>query len=164
MTKKLTPDAVVLEDDLPESPQQVWRALTEPRLLAAWIGPNDIRPEVGAEFELGDSTGKRAPVHCRVLEAQPHRRLSWQQWERDNADASDAAVESVVSFELSPLPDGGTRLRLVHDAFAKCSVVVMANAPTIAVAKILPMPLRRVVSKSKTPPTTCSLGIWRRAA
>jgi uncharacterized protein YndB with AHSA1/START domain len=164
MTKNLTADAVVLEDDLPESPQQVWRALTEPRLLAAWIGPNDIRPEVGAEFKLGDGTGKRAPVHCRILEAEPHRRLRWQQWERDDSDASDVTVESIVSFELSQLPNGGTRLRLVHDAFAKCSIVAMASVPTVAVAKVLPMPSRRVGSKSTTTPTTCSLGSWRRAA
>src|SRR5262249_7936669 len=54
MTQKPDPtdaaESVVLECDLPEPPEQVWKALTEPALLAAWLMPNDIRPEPGARF------------------------------------------------------------------------------------------------------------------
>jgi uncharacterized protein YndB with AHSA1/START domain len=32
-----SPDAVVTECDLPEAPEKVWKALTAPELLAAWL-------------------------------------------------------------------------------------------------------------------------------
>jgi ATP-dependent Clp protease, protease subunit len=41
-------DPVVVECDLPDPPEKVWRALTEAHLLAAWLMPNDLRPAVGA--------------------------------------------------------------------------------------------------------------------
>jgi uncharacterized protein YndB with AHSA1/START domain len=46
-------ETIVVDYDLAEPPKKVWRALTEPGLLAAWLGPNDIRPEVGHRFRLG---------------------------------------------------------------------------------------------------------------
>ena len=35
--------SIVAEYDLPYPPEKVWRALTEPELLAAWLMPNDIQ-------------------------------------------------------------------------------------------------------------------------
>ena len=32
-----SPAAVVTECDLPDAPQKVWKALTQPELLAAWL-------------------------------------------------------------------------------------------------------------------------------
>ena len=54
--KQTDSDAVVLECDLPEPRDKVWRALTEQDLLAKWLLPNDIRPEVGAKFQLEQAT------------------------------------------------------------------------------------------------------------
>ena len=47
-------DTQALEVDqfVPAPPAAVWRALTEPELLARWWAAGDIRPEVGHEFTL----------------------------------------------------------------------------------------------------------------
>jgi uncharacterized protein YndB with AHSA1/START domain len=108
-------ESVVIECDLPDSPEKVWRALTERELLAQWIMPNDMKPEVGARFRFRptEEEGGRAEVECEVLEAEPNRTLRWRQRERDGSDAALAPVESVVSFELQEIPGGGTHLRVV---------------------------------------------------
>jgi uncharacterized protein YndB with AHSA1/START domain len=119
--KQTDSDAVVLECDLPEPRDKVWRALTEKELLAAWLLPNDIRPEVGTKFQLEPST------ECEVLEAEPGRTLRWRQREPADAASSRQYVESVVSFELADLPGGGTHLRVVHDGFkaVTCTATVL---------------------------------------
>ena len=43
-------EPIILECDLPQAPALVWRALTEPDLLGAWLLPNDLRPQSGARF------------------------------------------------------------------------------------------------------------------
>src|SRR6186713_808636 len=107
-------EAVVFECDLPEPREKVWRALTERELLAKWLLPNDLRPEVGAKFNLRPAPKRLrpepaaepgAPVECEVLQVDPGRTLSWRQ--REPADA--VYVESVVRFDLADLPEGGTR-------------------------------------------------------
>jgi uncharacterized protein YndB with AHSA1/START domain len=98
-----SPDAVVTECDLPEAPEKVWKALTAPELLAAWL------PEV---------------VDCEVLAAEPDRLLSYR-W-RAGADDKDAVghpVDSVVTFELSRTANGGTHLRVDHRVVAVAAVI-----------------------------------------
>lgn len=128
--KATVSDAVVFECELPEPRAKVWRALTEKELLAAWLLPNDIRPEVGAKFQLEPDT------ECEVLEAEEGRTLRWRQ--REPADAvSRHFIESVVSFELNDLPGGGTHLRVVHDGFkavARSATVLQFPTRTQAVA------------------------------
>jgi uncharacterized protein YndB with AHSA1/START domain len=112
-------EPVVFECDLPDSREKVWRALTERELLGAWLMPNDIRPEVGAKFQLRPArdAGPCVPVECEILEAESGRRLRWRQQEQCEAVASQRFVESVVTFELADIPNGGTHLRIVHDGF-----------------------------------------------
>jgi uncharacterized protein YndB with AHSA1/START domain len=57
------------------------------------------------------------PVNCEILEAEHGRKLRWRQQEPADAVAPGLLVESVVTFELSDIPSGGTRLRIVHDGF-----------------------------------------------
>jgi uncharacterized protein YndB with AHSA1/START domain len=149
--KQTDSDAVVLDCDLPEPRDKVWRALTEKELLAAWLLPNDIRPEVGAKFCLqpapaggepptsgearagggahagGGARVACAPIECEVLVAEPGRILRWRQREPADAVGSRRFVESVVSFELADLPGGGTHLRVVHDGFetVTCTATVL---------------------------------------
>ena len=113
-------ESVVVDCDLDEPPEKVWRALTVPALMAAWLAEGDIKPEVGYRFELKPDTG---PVECEVLEADPRRqlRLSWRERDEDGD-----LIESEVTFVLTPTVTGGTRLRLIHDGFVREGFLVMA--------------------------------------
>ena len=117
-------DALAFECDLPDAPEKVWRALTVPELLAAWMMPNDIKPETGSRFAFA---GPEAPIECEVLDAEPGRllRYSW----RERSDTGDAdGLNSIVTFTLARTVSGGTHLRIVHDGF------VQAATPAVAMA------------------------------
>lgn len=117
-------DTLAFECDLPDAPEKVWRALTVPELLAAWMMPNDIKPETGSRFAFA---GPDAPIECEVLDAEPGRllRYSW----RERSDTGDAdGLDSIVTFTLARTVSGGTHLRIVHDGF------VQAATPAVAMA------------------------------
>jgi len=44
--------AVVVERELPYPPEKIWRALTQPQLIADWLMQNDFAPVVGHRFNL----------------------------------------------------------------------------------------------------------------
>ncbi|RWK00630.1 SRPBCC domain-containing protein [Mesorhizobium sp.] len=133
MTAKKHPAAddapLSFECELPDPPEKVWRALTEPELLAAWMMPNDMKPEAGKRFAFA---GPDAPIECEVLEAEPGRLLRYSWRERPSADQLPAfdspAFDSVVTFTLARTISGGTHLSIVHDGF------VLAQQPVVAVA------------------------------
>ena len=39
--------SVVVERDLPYPPEKIWRALTQPHMIAEWLMNNDFKPVVG---------------------------------------------------------------------------------------------------------------------
>jgi len=129
---KARDDSIVVECDLDEPPAQVWRALTEPALLAAWLMPNDIRPEVGDRFVLQGDPDTGGTIDCEVLAAEPHRllRYSWR--------GGEGGLDTVVTFELDGTPSGGTHLRIVHDGFATASG--RGTVTMLATARRRPMP------------------------
>ncbi len=90
-------DSVVVECELPDPPEKVWRALTEPDLVAEWL-----------------TAGEPGPIEREVVLEEPHRllRLAW----RDGRD-----VESLVTFELERTCTGGTKLRVVHTGIAEAT-------------------------------------------
>ncbi len=110
-TEKSQTETLVFEVELPHPPEKVWRALSEPALLAEWLLPVfDFSLEPGAAF-----TFKREPVggwdgvvSCRLLAADPPRRLSYT-WVVGDMD-------TVVTFTLTPA-DAATRLQIVHSGF-----------------------------------------------
>jgi uncharacterized protein YndB with AHSA1/START domain len=109
---------VIVEADLDAPPETVWRAITEPAVLAEWLGANDVRPEEGARFSIGDMP-ETGPVDCEVLEADPPHafRISWR-----GGEAKPRAPSSEVSFLLTPTPQGGTFLRVVHSGLPSLTI------------------------------------------
>jgi uncharacterized protein YndB with AHSA1/START domain len=85
--------------------ERVWRALSQPEILAEWLLKNDFRPEVGHRFKFSAEWGD---IDCKVLEVEPHRRLAYK-W-------SAFDVETVVTFTLEPISNG-TRLRMEQVGF-----------------------------------------------
>lgn len=129
--------SVTIDCDLAEPPAMVWRALTVPDLLAAWLGGEGIRAEVGSRFTAAEgalpSVGE---VEGEVLAVEAERllRLRWRH-PADPSRVDGPTLESIVTFVLSPTADGGTRLRLVHDGFRlepERNVVALRPRPAAA--------------------------------
>jgi len=104
-------DSIAFEFDLRHPPQKVWRALTDPELLAEWL-----LPVLGLELEKGAAFSFQAPplpgwdgvVNCRILEIEAPKMLRYA-WVVGNMD-------TVVTFTLTPTASG-TRMSLVQSGF-----------------------------------------------
>ncbi|HET9389008.1 MAG TPA: SRPBCC domain-containing protein [Steroidobacteraceae bacterium] len=113
-------EVIVTECELAAAPETVWRALTEPDLLAAWLLPNDIRPERGASFTLKSPAGLPGErIDCQVLDAERPRllRYTWRSAGRPGGPDTGSDLDTTVTFELFPTSSGGTRLRVSHAGF-----------------------------------------------
>ncbi|RUW96727.1 MULTISPECIES: SRPBCC domain-containing protein [unclassified Mesorhizobium] len=123
--REVAPDAIEFEYDLAEPPEKVWRALTVPELLAAWMMPNDIRPQTGSRFAFA---GPDAAIECEILDAEPERLLRYSWREQSDDAARQHPLDSTVTFTLARTVSGGTHLRIVHDGFARKAAVTMTSA------------------------------------
>jgi uncharacterized protein YndB with AHSA1/START domain len=104
-------ESISFELDLKHGPQKVWRALTDPVLLAEWLLPViDLKLEPGAAFtfKTEPKPGWDGSVNCRFVEIETHRKLSYT-WRVGGMD-------TVVNFTLTPT-ESGTRLSLVQSGF-----------------------------------------------
>jgi uncharacterized protein YndB with AHSA1/START domain len=111
-TARSQSDALSMEFELRHAPAKVWRALTDPKLLAEWLLPAvGFRLEPGAAFafQTDPHPGWDGKVDCRILEAQPNEKLSYS-W------AVGGMLDTVVTFTLTPTASG-TRLHLVQSGF-----------------------------------------------
>jgi uncharacterized protein YndB with AHSA1/START domain len=126
-------ESISFEFDLPHAPEKVWRALTEPELLAEWLLPvirssgqspssliadgpvqgrvAELKLEPGAAFAFKTQPypGWDGIVNCRLLEAETYRKLRYTWVVGDMLD-------TVVTFTLTPTASG-TRLSLVQSGF-----------------------------------------------
>jgi uncharacterized protein YndB with AHSA1/START domain len=109
------PRSVIVECDYDEPPEKVWRALTKTELVAAWLLPNDLRPQQGAHFTLKPERKGEKDIACEVLASEPPRllRYSWRETVTDG-DLVERRLDSVVTFLLTENEAGGTHLRLIH--------------------------------------------------
>jgi uncharacterized protein YndB with AHSA1/START domain len=104
-------ESISFEFDLHHSPEKVWRALTDPGLLAEWLLPVvDLKLEPGAAFtfKAQPQPGWDGIVNCRFAKIEAHRKLSYT-WVVGDMD-------TVVTFTLTPTASG-TRLSLVQSGF-----------------------------------------------
>jgi len=106
MTETLTEiRSVVVERELSHPPEKIWRALTQPQLIAEWLMKNDFKPVMDHRFNLRADWGA---VDCQVLAIEPNRALSYS-W-------GAYGLESVVTWTLTPTL-GGTHLRMEQSGF-----------------------------------------------
>jgi YD repeat-containing protein len=97
--------SVVVEREMPFPPEKIWRALTQPHLMAEWLMKSDFRPEVGHGFNFEASWGV---LDCEVLEVEPQRTLAYT-W-------NGLGLVSTVTWTLEPSARG-TRLRMEQVGF-----------------------------------------------
>jgi uncharacterized protein YndB with AHSA1/START domain len=105
-------ESITFEFDLHHSPEKVWRALTDPVLLAEWLLPVvDLKLEPGAAFTLRTQPypGWDGIVNCRILEIEAPKKISYT-W------VVGFGLDTVVTFTLTPTPSG-TLLSLVQSGF-----------------------------------------------
>jgi uncharacterized protein YndB with AHSA1/START domain len=114
-TTGTTTDAVVVDYELAAAPDVVWRALTESDLLARWLMANDFEPTVGHKFtfQANPAPNWDGIVHCEVLEVDEPHRLAYA-W---RGGAGEYALDTVVTWTLTPDGSGGTLLHLEHAGF-----------------------------------------------
>ncbi|HEY0758666.1 MAG TPA: SRPBCC domain-containing protein [Acidisarcina sp.] len=103
--------SVVVDYELTESVDKVWRALTDAKLLEAWLMPNDFLPVAGHRFTFRTRPmhGWDGIVHCEVLELVPQQLLAYS-WRSNDLD-------TVVTWTLERKLGGGTLLHLEHSGF-----------------------------------------------
>ena len=104
---------IILEIETPASAGAVWAALTEPDRIAEWFTEASSLGEVGDAYRLDFGDGSVVDGVIRVLE--PGRRFAhtWA-W----ADAVPRQ-ETLVTWSVEALPDGGGRVTLVHDGWSE---------------------------------------------
>ena len=104
-------ESISFEFDLHHSPEKVWRALTDPVLLAEWLLPVvalELEPGAALTLKTQPQPGWDGIVNGRFREIEVHRKLSYS-W-------AVGEMETVVTFRLTPTASG-TRLSLVQSGF-----------------------------------------------
>jgi len=109
--------------EYPHPPAKVWRALTEPKLMALWMmRPEGFAPIVGTRFKLmaKPQPGWRGFVECEVLEVRENQllRYSWV--------GNEKQTPMEVSYAIEPHA-GGTRLTFDHVGFHGIGGFVLAK-------------------------------------
>ena len=96
---------VTVEREFPHPPEKLWRALTQPHLIEAWLMRNDFAPRLGHRFKLSGDWGH---ADCEVKEIDPPHSLSYS-WDA-------MGLVSVVTFTLTATAKG-TLLRMDQAGF-----------------------------------------------
>jgi uncharacterized protein YndB with AHSA1/START domain len=96
---------VTVEREFAHPPEKIWRALTQPHLIEAWLMKNDFVPALNHRFSLRGDWGS---VDCQVLEIEPNRSLSYT-W-------AAMGLDSVVTWTLTPA-GAGTHLKVEQTGF-----------------------------------------------
>jgi uncharacterized protein YndB with AHSA1/START domain len=114
--------------DYPHPPARVWRAVTDPELVARWTvsgrsgRPVGFAPTVGTKFQfIGKPVpGWRGIVDCEVLDVDEPKllRYTWRGGENESP--------TTVTYRIEPQPDG-TRFIFEHTGFTGLGGFFMAK-------------------------------------
>jgi uncharacterized protein YndB with AHSA1/START domain len=97
--------SVIVERELPHPPEKIWRALTQPHLIAEWLMQADFMPVLDHRFNLRADWGT---VDCQVITVEPNKTLAYS-WVA-------LGLDSVVTWTLTPT-QSGTHLRMEQTGF-----------------------------------------------
>jgi uncharacterized protein YndB with AHSA1/START domain len=98
--------ALRFDQYLAHPPAAVWRALTDPELVARWWAVGDVKPVVGHRFTL--DMGQWGVQPCEVTAVDPERRLEYH--------FARGVLDTTIAWRLEPEGEG-TRLHVEHAGF-----------------------------------------------
>ena len=103
----------------PYPPEKVWQALTDCRILNAWMMKNDFEPRVGHKFKFESESlpGIKTLVYCEVLDLEKPKRLTYT-WQDEVT-----SEPSLVIWTLTPV-EGGTQLQLKHQQTGYATAII----------------------------------------
>lgn len=114
-----------------QSPEEVWDYLTQSELLGLWLMKNNIKPEMGYEFEFRTnpipSLNLDGIVYCKVVELVPFQKLTYT-WKAGPGDGK-FTLDTVVEWTLERM-QAGTRLLLKQTGFTDKNASIF-NSMTI---------------------------------
>ena len=105
-------EPIRFEQNFSASASQVWSAITDPDQMRQWFFEEleDFKTETGfqTQFEV-DCEGKIYAHFWTVEDVLPEQRLVYR-WHYGGVTG-----DSKVTWELSPIDDGGTQLKFAHE-------------------------------------------------
>jgi len=108
--------------DIEAPPEIVFEALIDEKKLVQWM-PKEAKfdAHIGGNYEFKFHWADRdldTVLRGRVLELESSKKLSYT-WDAEASDHSPRISRAVVTWILDPLPDGKTRVTLIHSGIAK---------------------------------------------
>ena len=98
--------------DAPVTPDVAWAYLVEPERIAEWF--TDVSPLGGIGDPYRVDFGEGSVVDGRVMSVEDGRSFS-HTWAWEDAGPGE---ETLVTWIVEPIADGGCRITLVHDGWA----------------------------------------------
>ena len=105
MTTTTNTDTLIVDREVAQPLEKVWRALTQSPLIEQWLMKNDFQPIVGHKFNF---TADWGVVEGKVLTVEQNKMLSYT-WE-------SLGLESVVTWTLAPTAIG-TQINMKQTGF-----------------------------------------------
>jgi uncharacterized protein YndB with AHSA1/START domain len=108
-TNMVDPSPIQVEETIDATPEQVWKALTDPAEMKKWyFDVPAFRAEVGNRTQFLEGPPDKKYLHLwEVQQVEPFRRLAYS-WKYDAMKG-----DSLVTFELAPVGNK-TRVTLTH--------------------------------------------------
>lgn len=155
-----------LKTVLPYSPEEVWLALTDPKLLGSWFMENDIEPRLGHyfTFRMKPQKGWDGITHCEITAVEPGKHIAYTYRgeatgekalacagiHSDTADKITKGIftrlDTQLSYTLEPTC-GGTILRLTHSGYKGVKLIVISLIMQMGWKKQLTRKLPKVLER-----------------
>jgi uncharacterized protein YndB with AHSA1/START domain len=159
---------IKLKTYLTYSPNIVWQALTEPKLLGSWFMENDIEPTSGHyfTFRMKPQKGWDGITHCEIISAEPQKYISYTYRGEATGEKALACagidsntadnltkgiftrLDTILKFTLEP-SNGGTILHLEHSGFKGLKLSIISWIMQAGWKKQLRKKLPKVLEKMK---------------
>ena len=161
---------IYIKCHLPNNPEQVWQAITDPQMLGKWFMPNDFEPVIGHEFTFRKppQKGWDGVTYCRVTELEPLHKVAYTYRGSASGEKTLACagvqseladsvakgifteLDTILRFTLTPEPQG-TCMVLEHSGYKGLKLVIVSFVMGMGWKKLirtkLPLVLEQIRKK-----------------